>query len=123
MQRSHRNQIVAVQISDPVYGSRENAHWPAHKAECRRARGSIDSALPDEVLRPGARDCAIAAMRLPENPHIKRKEMLCVNLYDKGDPTLLVQQRFMVQSVGRRSSADLLPGSRLRPIMERYSQH
>jgi hypothetical protein len=72
---------------------------------------------------PVLENCAIAAMRLPENPHIKRKEMLCVNLYDKGDPTLLVQQRFMVQSVGRRSSADLLPGSRLRPIMERYSQH
>ncbi|KAJ7760326.1 hypothetical protein B0H14DRAFT_2634224 [Mycena olivaceomarginata] len=101
---------------------RENAHGPAHRAECRHARGGIDSALPDEVLRPGAEECAIAAMRLPENPHIKRKEILCVNLYDKGDPTFPVQQRFMVQSVGRRSSADLLPDSRLRSTMERYSQ-
>ncbi|KAJ7889556.1 hypothetical protein B0H14DRAFT_2207385, partial [Mycena olivaceomarginata] len=72
---------------------------------------------------PVLENCAIAAMPLAENPHIKRKEILCVNLYDKGDPTFPVQQRFMVQSVGRRSSADLLPSSRLRPIMERYSQH
>ncbi|KAJ7692461.1 hypothetical protein B0H17DRAFT_541237 [Mycena rosella] len=59
------------------------------------------------------KNCAIAAMHLPENPHMERQEILYLQLHHKGDSTLPIHDRFWVLAVGRRSRAELVPGSAL----------
>jgi hypothetical protein len=41
-------------------------------------------------------------MRLPENPHMERKAILCLILCYRDDTTLPVHQRFRVEEIGRR---------------------
>ncbi|KAJ7889549.1 hypothetical protein B0H14DRAFT_2336733, partial [Mycena olivaceomarginata] len=46
------------------------------------------------------KNCAVAAMRLPENPHMARKAILCLILCYPDDTTLPVHQRFRMEEIG-----------------------
>ncbi|KAJ7890130.1 hypothetical protein B0H14DRAFT_2690686 [Mycena olivaceomarginata] len=119
MQRGHQTKLsTCASCQVTLYCSKEcqKAHWPAHKAECKASKAQrlayaektgIPSALPDLVAwikyyEAPLKNCAVAAMRLPENPHMERKAILCLILCYRDDTMLPVHQRFRVEEIGRR---------------------
>ncbi|KAJ7121601.1 hypothetical protein C8R44DRAFT_786537 [Mycena epipterygia] len=139
MQRTHAKLSLCKGCGIAMYCSRECqvAHWPTHKAACKLAKEErhaiaekcgIESAMPDlhawmKYYDTPIKNCAIAALRLPENPHMERTEMLYIQLHHKGDSTLPVHDRFFVMAVGRRSLAELPPLSALRGTGTRYAEN
>lgn len=113
------------------------ANWPAHKALCKShkaqrlaiaKKSGIESAMPDlhawmKYYDTPLKNCAIAAMRLPKNPHMERKEILHIQLHHKGDPTLPVHARFDIMQIGRRELAELPALSALHATVARYPEN
>ncbi|KAJ7723506.1 hypothetical protein DFH07DRAFT_946516 [Mycena maculata] len=104
------------------------ADWPEHKTACKSRKAhnlaitkesGIAFAMQDfedwkEYYEAPLKNCAIAAMRLPENPHMKRKAVLRIELHHEGDSTLPVHHRFTVRQIDRRELWEMGPGSNLR---------
>ncbi|KAJ6571265.1 hypothetical protein B0H19DRAFT_1255254 [Mycena capillaripes] len=137
MQRTHQAKLALCSSCEiAMYCSKECqvAHWPAHKKQCKlnkaerlsiAEKSGIASAIPDLTAWVRYYDTplkTLAAMRLPENPHMERKAILFVHLHHTGDLTVPIHQRFAVMSVSRRESGDISPLSPLRPALARYPE-
>ncbi|KAJ7488337.1 hypothetical protein FB451DRAFT_1227031 [Mycena latifolia] len=139
MQRAHADKLSFCRgCGVDKYCSKECqvAHWPTHKAQCKHYKAErLDiakkSGIPNAIHDLNAwlkyydtplKNCAIAAMRLPENAHMERKEILFLHLQHKGDSTLPVHDRFHVMSISRRGRSDIVPGSTLYDIDAGYPE-
>ncbi|KAJ7440560.1 hypothetical protein B0H11DRAFT_2352637 [Mycena galericulata] len=133
-QRSHAAKLALCKSCGiDRYCSKEcqKAHWPNHKAGCKAAkelrldiaqRSGIELAMPDFHAWLGYYDtplknCAIASMRLTEDPHRERKPIFHVQLLHKGSSTLPVWDRFEVMGIQLRTPAEMPPDSMFRPEM------
>ncbi|KAF7343749.1 hypothetical protein MSAN_01955500 [Mycena sanguinolenta] len=137
VQRSHQAKLsLCAMCRVEMYCSKEcqKAHWPAHKAQCKvykaerlavAEKTGIESAQADchawiKYFDTPIKNCAIAAMRLPETPHMERTEIFSLTIHHKGDPSRPVQQRFAVIEVARRRAAEFPPMSTVFQGMKSY---
>ncbi|KAJ7890145.1 hypothetical protein B0H14DRAFT_2561418 [Mycena olivaceomarginata] len=96
----------------------------SNPAECKASKANrlayvektgIPSALPDLVAwikyyEAPLKNCAVAAMRLPENPHMERKAILCLILCYLEDTMPLLHQRFRMEEIGLRELDEMRAG-------------
>ncbi|KAJ7203254.1 hypothetical protein GGX14DRAFT_369690 [Mycena pura] len=139
-QRTHGGKLALCKACGvDMYCSKECqvAHWPVHKSACKAHKADrrriadktgLDHALPDlqawiRYYDAPLKNCAVAAMRLPERGHTERQCVLGVELYHKGDEAakLPLHDRFEVRSVGLREPGDFPAGSVLNDLSEPYA--
>ncbi|KAK7046372.1 hypothetical protein R3P38DRAFT_3307753 [Favolaschia claudopus] len=128
VQRSHASQLSTCGgcgVAKYCSKACQVAHRPAHKAECNGHKAErlhlaektgMESAYADltawiQYYDAPLRNCALACMRLPENPHMERDAFFCVALHHTGDLTLPIHNRFVVLEISRRGRDEI----RLRP--------
>jgi hypothetical protein len=117
-------------LNNPIFQSKDcqMTHWQTHKPDCKIHKAEslavaqisgIASALLDirawmAYYDTPLKNCAIASMRLGENPHMERNAILYVQLRHTRDPTLPLHGRFTVFSIRRPDLGVLPPGSSLK---------
>ncbi|KAJ7175129.1 hypothetical protein C8R43DRAFT_976018 [Mycena crocata] len=140
IQRTHAIKLRScARCHQAMYCSKEcqTKDWPTHKGKCKaleRERAEIQlktglTSLVDDVYAwmdyydTPLKNCAIAAMRLPENPHMERKALLFLQIqYEEDHADLPAHRKFSIISVGRPYMNDLPLQSVLRKTAAQYSQ-
>ncbi|KAF8169003.1 hypothetical protein K438DRAFT_242583 [Mycena galopus ATCC 62051] len=123
-QRSHGRKLSrCAGCLEIMYCSKECqlADRPAHKQTCKvltkereaiEADGGLQSAMAEfhawvAYYNMPLQNCAIAAMELPERPHLEKHAVLCIRMWHKRDSSLPLWDKFEVMTIGREGLGDL----------------